>query len=101
LDGHSQRVVVNGSVFRWRLVMSGIPPLSVLGPVLFNIFINDIDSGIASILRKFVDDTKLIGAADTIEKMDTTQRDLNILEKQAQENLIKFYKATRNTLYLD
>lgn len=58
LSGCSQRAAVSGSVSRWRPVMSIVPKESVLGPVLFNIFINEIDSEIECSLSECIDDTR-------------------------------------------
>ena len=57
LMNRKQRVVINGSQSDWCGVSSGVPQGSVLGSVLFLIYINDIDSAVDTLIKKFADDT--------------------------------------------
>ena len=82
LHDRKQRVVLNGSQSDWTAVPSGVPQGSVLGPLLFIIFINDIDNAVDVLycsLLKFADDTKGIHKVNNNDDASKLQKDLDNL----------------------
>ena len=77
----SQCVVVDGEPPDWVPVTSGVPQGTVLGPLLFLSFINDLSSGITLEIRLFSDDCLIYREIKNTEDSAALQRDLDILRR--------------------
>ena len=79
LTKRTQKVVVEGETSKTLKVLSGVPQGTVLGPLMFLLYINDISTGIGSSIRLFADDCVLYRTIKTTEDHDHLQEDLNTL----------------------
>jgi hypothetical protein len=95
-----QRVRVNQALSQWRAVKSGVPQGSVLGPVLFVVYINDMPETIKSYIRLFADDTKLFSPANTNFQQTQIQADLDRLQDWSNKWLLKFNAKKCAVLHL-
>ena len=77
LQGRKHRVCVNGKFSEWAPVTSGIPQGSVLGPLLFVLYINDLPENIISDIYLFADDTKIFTQVNNIEDATKLQDEQN------------------------
>jgi hypothetical protein len=99
LSDRKIRVVINGQNSTWLPTDSGVPQGSILGPLLFLIFINDITSNIESDIHLFADDTSLMDIIDNhIMSYSKLNRDLKRLSNWSKNWLVTF-NATK-TVYL-
>ena len=91
LKNREQRVVLNGQTSEWRKIKSGVPQGSVLGPLLFLIYINDLPDGISSICKIFADDTSLFcKVIDINESANNLNSDLEKITKWAHQWKMQF-----------
>ena len=81
LTDRKQRVVLNGESSPWLEVFSGVPQGSVLGPLCFLIYVNDIVEIVSSSIKLYADDAKLYGCVDNQQQRQAIQNDLTAIEE--------------------
>jgi hypothetical protein len=90
LSKRNQRVVINGSLSKWLPVTSGVPQGTVLGPLLFLLYINDITQGIQSEMRLFADDCVLYRKIVSDSDVNSLQADIDKLHSWSLDWQMKF-----------
>ena len=95
-----QRVAVGGKYSSWSRVKSGVPQGSVLGPILFLLYINDISNLITTNIKIFADDSKIFGSACNIDEADCIQKDLDALDNWCKVWMLKFNPSKCHVLHI-
>ena len=110
LSNRFQRVLLNGQTSSWKPVLTGVPQGSILGPLLFLVYINDLPDGLKSNAKLFADDTSLFTIVkDKNESRNILNNDLRRFLPwpsigkcsltQIQKNLRKKCYSQENTNY--
>ena len=91
LSYRKQRVVLNGQHSSWDNVDAGVPQGSILGPLLFLIYTNDLSNNLSSNCKLFADDTSLLSVVNNIHTSATTlSQDLKAITKWAFQRKMTF-----------
>ena len=90
LRNRRQRVCIKGKQSTWEEVWSGVPQGSVLGPLLFLIFINDLEDNTSGNVLKFADDTKIFRQVRDVQDSISMQADLDQLVEWADKWQMQF-----------
>ena len=77
LNGRQMRTVVKDEQSEWREVKTGVPQGSVLAPIMFLIYINDMTEGVSSYISLFADDVKLLRKIGNHKGCEELQNDIN------------------------
>ncbi len=96
LSNRKQRVVINGTASDWAPFTSGVPQGSILAPVLFIIFINDIDVGLINPISKLAYDAKIGNLIITDCDGMSRQEDLRKISEWAQRWEMSFNGVKQN-----
>ena len=84
LSGRFQRVLLNGQISHWEIIKAGVPQGSILGPLSFLRYINDLTDNLNSNVKLFVDDTSLFSEiCDPSETANVLHNDLRKICKWA------------------
>ena len=91
LNNRKQRVLLNGRFSSWRNISAGVPQGSILGLLLFLVYINDLCDGLESSPRLFADDISLFSPVNDINLTAIQMnRDLNLISNWAHQWKIQF-----------